>query len=375
MKSSAWSKPGAALVVCMAVLLAAAGDACACTGMEIRNADGSVVHGRTVEFGVEVTSAAVFVPRNYAFSGTLPDGGKGMAYTAKYACVGSVCYGIPAMLDGMNEKGLAAGAFYFPTYAGYAKVTDANRSAALSAVEFPNWILTQFATIDEVRAAVQEGRVAIVDTPVKGWGPAAPPLHYVVYDRTGRSIVLEPIDGKILVYDNPFGAITNSPTFDWQMTNLRNYINLTPMNVPYLALQGYNFYAFGQGTGMHGLPGDFTPPSRFVRAVFMSVNAQQAADAQQGVFSLFHLLNNFDIPTGLACSADDKGNLYCDRTQFTVARDPQNLRYYLRTYNDQTIRMVDLKKFDPESKEMLTLDVMGYRQAVVDISADLAAAR
>ena len=294
MKSGRW----VALIMVFAMICGSLPAAFACTGIAVKNADGTVVHGRTVEFGAEVSSAAVFVPRNYAFIGSLPGGGAGMRYTAKYACVGSVSYGVPAILDGINEKGLSVGAFYFPTYAGYAALTDANKSVALSPVDFPNWILTQFAALDEVRSAVQDGKAVIVATPVNGWGAEAPPLHYIVYDKSGKSIVLEPIDGKILIYDNPLGIITNSPTFDWQLTNLRNYINLSPLNVPYLAMQGYNFYAFGQGTGMHGLPGDFTPPARLVRAAFISVNARPAPDAGEGIFRVFHLLNNFDIPMG-----------------------------------------------------------------------------
>jgi hypothetical protein len=31
-------------------------------------------------------------------------------------------------------------------------------------------------------------------------------------------------DGKLNIYDSPLGVMTNSPAFDWQMTNLRNYV-------------------------------------------------------------------------------------------------------------------------------------------------------
>ena len=57
----------------------------------------------------------------------------------------------------MNEKGLAIGSFYFPTFAKYAEITNDNRAKALSPVDFPNWILTQFATVGEVRSAIETG--------------------------------------------------------------------------------------------------------------------------------------------------------------------------------------------------------------------------
>ena len=49
---------------------------------------------------------------------------------------------------------------------------------------------------------------------------------------------------------------------------------------------------------------------------------------------------------GVAQEKDDKGKIHTDYTMLTVAHDPQNLRYYWRTYNDQAIKMVDLKKID-----------------------------
>lgn len=343
----------------------------ACTGFKIKNADGTVIHGRTLEFGVEVDSSPVFVPRNYAFTGSLPNGAAGMKYTSKYAAVGSICYGNLALMDGMNEKGLSVGAFYFPTCAGYASVTDANKSIALSSVEFPNWILTQFSTLDEVRAAIAAGKVAIAPTPVNGWGTDAPPLHYIVYDKDGKSIVIEPVDGKLLVFDNPIGVITNSPGFDWQMLNMRNYINLTAENVPPMDMEGYKLLPFGQGGGMHGLPGDFTPPSRFVRAAFISANALAAPDAAQGVYRLFHLMNNFDIPIGIARSIDGAGKLYCDYTQFTVVRDPANMCYYFRTFKDQTIRKIDLKQLKLDSDKAMTVDIGGFTESSADITAQL----
>jgi penicillin V acylase-like amidase (Ntn superfamily) len=53
----------------------------------------------------------------------------------------------------------------------------------------------------------------------------APPVHFVIHDRHGKFVVIEPFDKTLKIYDNPLGVLTNAPTFDWHMTNLRNYIN------------------------------------------------------------------------------------------------------------------------------------------------------
>lgn len=334
-----------------------------CTGMQLKTKDGSVINGRTVEFGINLELSGLVIPRNYTFKGTLPDGNAGLSYTTKYAALGGGMFGEKAIADGINEKGLAIGAFYFPGYASYADVTSQNKNRALSPTEFSNWVLTQFATVDEVKKGLES--VVIVPTTPKGW-PTLPPFHYVVYDKTGKSIVIEPVNGKLKVYDNPLGLLTNSPAFDWHMTNLANYINLSPINAPPVTVNGIKLEQYGQGSGLHGLPGDFSSPSRFVRAAVFSSSAIPVNTAEQAVFQTFHILNQFDIPEGAVRAMEGK-NMVPESTLATIVRDLQNLKYYFRTYKNQNIQMVDLKAFDFNAKEIKTF-AMNSQQTVTDIS-------
>ncbi len=351
-----------------AVMAAAlsAQSALACTGLMLTTSDGSIVHGRTVEFGVTIDSSIAVVPRGHAFVGKTPNG-DGLKYAAKYAAVGAVAYNDVKLLDGLNEQGLAVGAFYFPDFAGYTPVTEANQAKGLSPADFPNWLLTQFATVAQVREAVENGAAIITPTVIDNWGPEAPPFHYVVYDKTGASIAIEPLEGRLVVHDNPLGVMTNSPSFDWHMTNLRNYISLSPRNAAAIKIDGVNFSQLGQGSGMVGLPGDFTPPSRFVRAAIFSKTAVPSKTAEAGVEQVFHILNNFDIPIGVSREVSD-GVVHSDYTMVTIARDPQNLRYYYKTYADQTIRMIDLKQLDLKAAEIKMVSTAG-QQSFVDMSA------
>ncbi len=338
----------------------------ACTGIRLTAEDRSSVTGRTVEFGTMIEMSTAVVPRKYTFTGQTP-AGNGLVYTAKYAAVGIYCFTDRVLMDGMNEKGLVAAAFYFPGYAQYATITKDNQSKALSPMEFPNWILTQFATLEEVKKALPS--VVIAPTVGEGWGSTPPPFHYVVYDQEGRSLVIEPLNGKLVVYDNKIGTITNSPTFDWQMTNLRNYINLSPFSAEPIDMRGVNLAPFGQGSGMVGLPGDFTPPSRFVRAAIFSSVATPAQDAKGAVEQAFHILNQFDIPMGVAKSAEGMSSSI-DYTLLTSVKDPQSKQYYFRTYGDQTVRYIGLMEFDLDAKEIVSGPTTG-RPAPVDVSSSL----
>lgn len=338
----------------------------ACTGIKLTAKDGSIVAGRTLEFGLPVQSSVAVVPRGYTVTGTTPSG-KGMTYKTKYAAVGTICFDSIAIMDGMNEKGLAAGTFYFPGFAGYSTITPENQSKALSPTEFPSWIISQFATLDEVKAALSD--VVISPTVVNGWGSTPPPFHYIVYDSKGNAITIEPINGKLVITDNPLGVFTNSPTFDWHMINLGNYLNLSVNNASPKSIEGVKLTPYGQGSGLVGMPGDFTPPSRFVRAAIFAASAVPSANSTDAVFQAFHILNQFDIPAGAVRSLEN-GKTYDDVTLATVVRDPGNLKYYFRTYDDQTIKVVDLKKFDLDGKEIQASSTSG-RQGYVDVSNEL----
>ena len=93
-------------------------------------------------------------------------------------------------------------------------------------------------------------------------------MHWAITDAAGKQIVVEYVGGSLHVYDAPLGVMTNSPSYDWHLTNLRNYINMRPVAWPDMKISGMVLKPIGMGSGMLGLPGDITPPSRFIRASY-----------------------------------------------------------------------------------------------------------
>jgi choloylglycine hydrolase len=343
-------------ILACALLFAKAGRAC--TGIRLRAEDGTIVYARTLEFAVKFDSSVIVIPRGYARTGSTPDGQSGMRWTAKYASVGANKTGLPYLLDGLNEKGLAVGLFYFPTTADYPRYHGTEASRTIAAWELGSWILDNFATVEEVRQSI--GHIEVANVVFNNWG-FAPPLHYVVHDASGKSLVIEYTEGTLHVYDNVIGVITNSPGFDWHMTNLRNYVNFSMVNRPPVELGGVRLMPFGQGTGMLGIPGDFTPPSRFVRAAAYSTSALPSKTGSDAVLQAFHILNNFDIPKGAAREdqKDAHGNIVADYTVWTSASDLKARRYYFRTYENSRIRSVDLMKMPLDAKTIATFSMSG----------------
>jgi len=339
-----------------------------CTGIMLLPKDGSIVSGRTLEFGTPIEIFGAFIPRNYQFQGQTPKG-DGLSYQSRYSAVGVYCFKDALLMDGINEKGLVAATFYFPGFAKYAEIDQSNQSKALSPIDFPNWILTQFATVEEVKKALPS--VVIAPTVIEGWGSTPPPFHYIVYDRSGKSLVIEPREGKLFVHENPLGVLTNSPNFIWHMKNLRNYINLTNFNVDPITIRGVELAPFGQGSGMVGLPGDFTPPSRFVRAAIFSTTAFPTLTGEEAVSQAFHILNQFDIPLG-SVKEEQNGQVGADYTMMTSVKDSKNLKYYFKSYKDQNIRYLDLNQFDGNDKSIRSAQ-FEQPQEYLDVSKNLKA--
>ena len=353
-----------------ALALAATTPADACTGIQIKTKDGVYVSGRTLEFGIYMKTTCSVVPRGYQFTGKTSIG-EGKKWTSKYASVGIMIDGYDVQLDGINEKGLSVGSFYFPGFAEYSVTTKDNQKISLSSSDFTQWMLSNFATVDEVRKAIENNEVAISGikkTP--GFPDGVQPFHFIAYDASGKSLVIEPLGGKLKLYDNPTGAMANSPTFDWHLTNLRNYLGLSAETKPVLTLfKDMKIAPLGQGNGMLGLPGDFTPPSRFVRAVAFTASAIPETTPERGINQVFHILNNFDIPVGSARTTEN-GVIHSDYSMLSTARDSKNMRYYFKTYEDQTIRMIDLKKFDLNGKTIKKITTES-KQPIVDVTKQL----
>lgn len=314
--------------------------ALACTGIRLTAKDGSVVVARTLEFGADLESKVGVFPAGTTIVGTLPNNGKEIEFKTRYGIVGANAFGLPTVVDGLNDRGLYVGEFFFPGSAGFADVTPENAPRAMAGYQYSMWILGNFASVAEVKAAYD--RVALVKTVVPALA-MAPPVHFRIVDKTGAAVVVEPIGGRLVIYDDPLGVLTNSPTFDWHMTNLRNYAGLSADNRGALTVQGVTLSSFGQGSGFYGVPGDFTPPSRFVRAVAYEAAAVQPATGPDAVQQVFHILNNFDIPVGAVRDVVN-GKSIDEWTLWTSAADLTNQQFYFRTFNNQSLRSVDVRK-------------------------------
>ncbi len=176
------------------------------------------------------------------------------------------------------------------------------------------------------------------------------------------------VGGKLNIYDNKIGVMTNAPTYDWHILNLRNYPQLRAFGGPTdRQIDGVSLAPFGAGSGMLGLPGDVTPVSRFIRAVAFTKTLIAPKDVEAGVNEAARILNNFDISRGLVREGESSENYHLNFTQWTTIGDIKNRRYYWWTEHNRRMRMIDLKALNFEGKRSALLHLMKCAQRTLRI--------
>ena len=352
--------------ICLPVVMAAAFNhaATACTGITFKATDTSTVVARTIEWGGSyLASRYVVVPRGHSQQSYAPDGKGGMEFTADYGYVGIAVQSEEFVAEGINEAGLSAGLFYFPGSGEYEPFDPQMRERTAADLQLVSIVLGRCASVEEVIKFVR--RIRIV-----GILPGASTIHWRFADKTGRQVVLEIIARQTIFHENRLGVLTNSPRFDWHLTNLDNYINLYPGSAPTHYMGGIELSPLSSASGSLGLPGDFTSPSRFVRAAFFQTTAPQPATGIDAVRLCFQILNNFDIPIGVEFAVGDTPPAMPSATQWTSATDLNACRFYFRTMYDSRIRCIDLRGIDFSLTEYLSRPIDPVQQTeIVDITS------
>ena len=322
-----------------------------CSAVSWQTKDGCMLWGRNMDFNrMAQGSAPTFFPRGqvYYTCGSKWEGNlvEDSRQTAAYAALGTgliISPESPVLYEGINEKGLMGGQLY---YRGFAHYEDAPQPGRL-AVQPPfvvYHLLAQCASVQEVVQQLQE-KISLLALPMLG---TVPSLHWTFCDRTGESIVVEPDGDGLHIYRRTIGVMTNSPSYSWHRLNLLNYAGLRDLDYDAVQLCGDSIPQCFSGSGMQGLPGDFSSPSRFVRLAMLKKCAVPGQNETDGVAKLFHLMQSAAFPLGAVRVSEpghvterDEGVVPFDYTLYTVVLCAQSLRCYWTSYENQLKDTVD----------------------------------
>lgn len=323
-----------------------------CTDLRLVKLGDRHVSARTLDFAYEVGSSVQVVPRGQTWSAVATGtAAPTLTWKNQLGFVGMDAFGFGwAICDGLNEAGLSIGTLWLPETKLPTEPPADGDAPAIDFVHLAAWILGTCSTVDDVKAALAGAQVW--NAPLRRLWPADRPMpdqarkladyavteHLSLHDARGGDLVVEFLDGAPVMHDNPIGVLTNSPTYDWHIVNLRNYLGLTTAEEKPVNLMGIEVERTGHGSGLRGLPGDVTPPSRFVRATVLTETVTSARDTREAVNQAFHSLDLVSVPRYL--------NAAGDYTQWYVVRDHDDPTYYVRTYDAWTTdahRLADLK--------------------------------
>ncbi|OLV20098.1 Choloylglycine hydrolase [Deinococcus marmoris] len=288
-------------------------------------------------FGEQV----VITPRGYPLTFK-----REAAQTVKYAMIGmgSVAQDYPLYAEAVNERGLGVAGTYFPGFAKYA-TEEKEGHFNVAAYELIPWILSRYATVDEAYDDLT--RLNLMALSLMDGLPVAE-LHWLVSDRK-RSVVIEFTEAGLQLTEDPIGLLTNNPSAAWHLMNLRTYLGVTAEQPEETSWDGLPLTALGQGQGAYGLPGDASPPSRFVKAAFLKAHAAGAETEAERVSQFFHILDGVAMVRGTV--ALPNGGM--DSTTYSSCMSIDEGLFYYKTYGNSRITAVDLNGEDLDGEKLI----------------------
>ena len=239
--------------------------------------------GRTYDqFGDLRANRVISVPEEFRCAARLTAEGESVPGRYRYTGMAVLGFGEPILVDGVNRAGLMGALLHYPEYAVYAG-TAAAGTTAVHPGRLLAWLLSGCGSVMEAVDALS--KITLIDEPVQGKPLAA---HYLLSDRTGEAVILEPDAGGLRIHRQTIGVLTNSPDYIWHRTNLRAYVGVTNLPKAPQTVAGHEIREFGERLGGgFGLPGDYSSPSRFVRMAFLKEFAVRGQDEIDGVSRMF----------------------------------------------------------------------------------------
>ncbi|MGI6180724.1 MAG: choloylglycine hydrolase family protein [Agathobaculum sp.] len=307
-----------------------------CSSFSWQTKDGRHLLGRTYDqFGDLKANRVISVPRGAACAPCLHPEAQAPAGRYGYTGMAVLGYGEPILVDGVNEAGLMGALLHYPGYAAYENAPTEGRTAVYPG-RLLAWLLGQCAGLEE--AVEQLQAITLIDDQPLG---SPLPAHYILSDKSGEALIIEPDEGGLRLHRNTVGVLTNSPDYLWHRTNLRNYVGVTNLPKAAQVVGGYEIREFGERLGGgFGLPGDYSSPSRFIRTAFVKTFAVEGADELDGVTRMFRAFAPVDIPEGLA-RADPDYEAY-EQTLCTAVMCAESGVYYFAPAQNRRISAVRL---------------------------------
>ena len=344
-------------LACTSLILSSIGTSSACTAMMMKDANGNAYEARTLEWSGALPDSLNYLPAGSLIQSVTPDGKQGMTFKTKYPFLAVSFNVLPnakqtPVGEGVNNQGLSISLNAF--FGASAPAVDSDDSKVLSALDFGAWALGNFQNVGQVKQALANKEISIWLPPIALVGNIKAPIHFALWDKTGAGIVVEFSSGKVNVYDNPVGVMTNGPEFPWHLENLNNYAQLSNVDRNSGVFGSLKVNPPDGGNALAGLP-----------SAFYTTYVRKAKTPAEAVQTLSHVINNFDRPYDLtvdpegsnAESATGGKGVSGEVTLFTTMNDLSQNQFYIRPINAINFSKVDIRKLaDVKEVKKVSLD-------------------
>ena len=298
-----------------------------CTAVTFNTKDNSYF-GRNMDIDYSFNQSVQLLPKGYKTRLVADD--REIELKTPIMGMGTEIFNTVAFAEGFNGAGLACAGLNFPDYAQYTKENIQGKTN-VAPCDIILWVLACFEKVEQVKKAVKS--LNIVNKSI-GESIPIPLLHWIVADAT-ESIVIEQTAMGLRVFENPVGVLTNAPTFDWHMTNLQQYMSASPQNPRTIKWGEQYLNPLGQGLGTAVLPGDFSPPARFVRAAFLRANSASQPN-EEAVSQFFHILDGVKMVKGSVITKEGRDDITLYQSCISLV----DKIYYYKTYNNSRITAI-----------------------------------
>jgi len=319
-----------------------------CTAAAMNGKDHYFGRNLDLEYGYD--ERVTITPRNHPFrfrlAGELP---------RHFAMIGTahMAEGCPLYYEATNEKGLSMAGLNFPGNGVY--VPPRKGKVNLAPFELIPWLVGGCGSLAEAKERLKE--VSIADLHFSKELPNTP-LHWLLADRSGAAVLEQTAEG-LRVYENPVGVLTNNPPFGWHMTNLCNYMALEAADPQSRFSPQLSLVPYSRGMGSWGLPGDYSSPSRFVRAAFVLHNTTPQQGERQNIGRFFHILGSVAMPHGCVLVGEKK---LPEFTRYSCCCNTTKGIYYYTTYENSAITAVDMHRENLEGSTPVSYPMMNKQQ-------------
>lgn len=246
-----------------------------CTAIKLDYELGCIL-SRTMDYDIPLNYNVIYLPQDYKYGQDL----YGKDLYSKYKFMGVCFENKNPLKDGINQWGLMGVANTFTAFNIHGKSLQDGK-VNLSSLDYLNYALANYSSVDQLIEDLPN--IYLSKKNSLGESILSPDFHFMFSDGSKRAVVIEPKEGSLVYYDNPYGVMTNSPVFPSHVKRLEKFMDIGD-------LEGFN--------GAKNLPGSYDPVSRFIKAFYLLNKNVKSPSYGEAFAHSYNIMSAMTMPKG-----------------------------------------------------------------------------